>query len=317
MREELIIGIENEGKRLDQFLSETLKISRAKAQELIKKNYVKINNSYKQKSYRLKINDKLELLLPESYTREVITDFLIPQNIPIEILYEDEYLVVLSKPPGMVVYPCLGHRDGTLMNAVAYHLKKLASVGGPLRPGVVHRLDKDTSGAIIIALDDNAYYRLVEMFKKRLIRKEYLTLVYGEVRDYGKITSPIGRSTKDRKKMSTKAKNLKEAITEWRVIKRFANCSLLKVRIITGRTHQIRVHFSSMGHPILGDSLYGRKTYLELKKEKIKIPRQMLHSHEIEFIHPLKEEIISLEAPIPKDMGDILKILEGEYGFRQ
>ncbi len=317
MRDELIIGIENEGKRLDQFLSETLKISRAKAQELIERNYVKINNSYKQKSYRLKINDKLELLPSVSYTSEVITDFLTPQNIPIEILYEDEYLVVLSKPPGMVVYPCLGHRDGTLMNAVAYHFKKLASVGGPLRPGVVHRLDKDTSGAIIIALDDEAYYGLVEMFKNRLIRKEYLTLVYGEVKDYGKITSPIGRSPKDRKRMSTKAKTLKEAITEWRVIKRFNNCSLLKVRIITGRTHQIRVHFSSIGHPLLGDSLYGRKTYIELKRDRIKIPRQMLHAHKIEFIHPIKEEIISVEAPLPKDMRDILRILEVHYGVRQ
>lgn len=313
---EIVIDPEKEGKRLDQYLSETLRISRAKAQELIEKKYVKINNSYKQKSYRLKINDKLELL-PYENSNNVDTQFLIPQNIPIEILYTDEFLVVLSKPPGMVVYPSLGHKDGTLMNALAYHFEKLAKVGGPLRPGVVHRLDKDTSGAIIVALDDEAYYKLIEMFKGRLIKKEYLALVFGEIKDYGKITSPIGRSTKDRKKMSTKAKTSKEAITEWRVIKRFYNCSLLKVNIVTGRTHQIRVHLSSIGHPILGDSLYGRKSYLELKKDKVKIPRQMLHAHKIEFKHPITEEVISVEAPIPKDMTEIIGILEENYGFRQ
>ncbi len=316
MIEKFYISIEDQDKRLDLFLAEKLNISRSKAQEMIEKNHVKINNSFKNKSYKLKKEDRVEIL---NYQKDNGNDMniLIPQNIPLQILYEDQFLIVISKPPGIVVYPCIGHPNGTVMNAVAYHFKKLATIGGPLRPGVVHRLDKDTSGAMIIAMDDEAYYKLVEMFKKREIKKEYIALVYGKIKDDGKITSPIGRSPSDRKKMSTKAIMSKEAITEWNVIKRFNNYSLVKIKIITGRTHQIRVHFSSIGHPVLGDPLYGKKTYLELKTYKIKIPRQLLHAHKIEFIHPVKGEKISIEAPLPEDMAEIIKIIEENYGIKQ
>ncbi len=310
MSEKFYISIEDQDKRLDLFLAEKLNISRSKAQEMIEKHHVKINNSFKNKSYKLKKEDRVEISDYQKNSDNAM-NVLMPQNIPLQILYEDQFLILISKPPGMVVYPCIGHPNGTVMNAVAYHFKKLATIGGPLRPGVVHRLDKDTSGVMIIAMDDEAYYKLVEMFKKREIKKEYLALVYGKIKDSGKITSPIGRSASDRKKMSTKARTSKEAITEWIVIKRFNNYSLIKVKIITGRTHQIRVHFSSIGHPLLGDPLYGKKTYLELKRGKIKIPRQMLHAHKIEFIHPIKGEKILIEAPLSEDMIEIIKILEG------
>lgn len=316
MSDKFYVTNEDQNKRLDLFLSEKLNITRSKAQELIEKHYIKINDSFKNKSYKLKKDDVVKVL---QYSFDDITNInkLTPQNLPIQILYQDEYLTVISKPPGMVVYPCLGHPNGTVMNAVAYHFKKLASVGSPLRSGVVHRLDKDTSGAMIVALDDETYYKLVEMFKKRQIKKEYIALIYGKVKDSGKITLPIGRATHDRKKMSTKAKASKEAITEWSVIKRFNNYSLVNVKIITGRTHQIRVHFSSIGHPILGDQVYGKKIYLELKTGKINIPRQMLHAYKLQFMHPIKNTMLVIEAPITEDMDKIIKILKESYELKQ
>ncbi|MCX8034094.1 MAG: RluA family pseudouridine synthase [Thermodesulfovibrio sp.] len=316
MNEKFQISFEEQDKRLDIFISEKLNISRAKAQELIEKHFVKINDAFKNKSYKLKKEDIVEVLEYSTFNNSSINK-LIPQNLPIQILYKDEFLTVISKPPGMVVYPCLGHPKDTVMNAVAYHFKKLASVGGPLRPGIVHRLDKDTSGAMIIALDDETYYKLIEMFKKRQIKKEYLAVVYGKIKDSGKITSAIGRSIHDRKKMSTKAKASKEAITEWTVLKRFNSYSLVKANIITGRTHQIRVHFSSIGHPILGDKVYGKKTHLELKTGKINISRQMLHAHKLEFTHPIKNNTLLIEAPLPEDMEKVIKILEAGYELKQ
>ncbi|WP_353685305.1 RluA family pseudouridine synthase [Thermodesulfovibrio sp. 3462-1] len=306
----LILKIDNtqEGKRLDVFLSEKLNLSRAKAQGMIENKYVKVNNFFKSKSYKLKLNDLVEIFDGFSSESEE-NKLLIPQNIPIEIIYKDEHLVVLSKPANMVVYPCAGHRDGSLLNALAYHVKKLATAGAPLRPGVVHRLDKDTSGVIVIAIDNNAYYGLVEAFKKRQVNKEYIALVYGELKGSGRITLPIGRAIYDRKKMSTRAKKSKEAITEWEVIKNFKNYTLVKVKIITGRTHQIRVHFSAIGHPVIGDRTYGKKTYIELGKQKIPVLRQMLHAWRIEFNHPVTGQHLKFESSLPEDMEKIIEIL--------
>jgi len=298
----------DEGKRVDLFVSEKLNISRAKAQELIEKGYVKINNSAKPKSYKLKPGDFIEIYEDKLKLNEENQE-LIPQNIPIELIYRDDYLVVLSKPAGMVVYPCAGHKEGTLLNALAYHFKKLANIGAPLRPGVVHRLDKDTSGVIVIALDDRAYYGLVEIFKKRQVKKEYLAIVYGELKEGGTINLPIGRAENDRKKMSTKAKRAKEAITEWQVLENFKNYTLVKVKIITGRTHQIRVHFSAIGHPLLGDRTYGRKTYIEKGNKKIPVLRQMLHAWRIEFKHPVTGENLKFESPLPEDMKKVVELL--------
>jgi len=298
----------NEGKRLDLIVSEKLNISRAKAQELIERGDVKVNNSLKQKSYKLKAEDFVEIF-EDSLKINGETEKLIPQNIPIEVLYTDNYLVLVSKPAGMVVYPCIGHKEGTLLNALAYHFKKLATIGAPLRPGVVHRLDKDTSGVIVIAIDDRAYYGLVEMFKKRQVKKEYLAIVYGELKGSGTITLPIGRAENNRKKMSTNAKRAKEAITKWQVLENFKNYTLVKVKIITGRTHQIRVHFSAIGHPLLGDRTYGRKTHIEKENKKISVPRQMLHAWRIEFKHPVTGEDMKFESALPQDMRNIMELL--------
>lgn len=302
----------DEGKRLDIFLSDKLKISRAKIQEAIEKELIKVNNSIKSKSYKLKYKDIVNVsdeFLNLSHSKQEV---LIPQNIPLNILYKDDYLIVLSKPAGMVVYPCPGHPDGTLMNALAYHIKKLANIGSPLRPGVVHRLDKDTSGVIVVALDDIAYYKLVEAFKRREVKKEYIALVYGKLNGSGEIVLPIGRAMYDRKKMSTKSKKASEAITQWEVIRNFKNFTLVKVKILTGRTHQIRVHFSSIGHPVVGDKIYGRKTYIEFDRKKIAVPRQMLHAYTIELTHPITGKIFQFEAPLPEDIKEILNILVKE-----
>ncbi|GAB5046314.1 RluA family pseudouridine synthase [Thermodesulfovibrio sp. TK110] len=299
----------SEGKRLDVFISEKLNLSRTKAQETIEKGFVKVNNFLKSKSYKLKFNDLVEVF-SEFLSETEENKELIPQNIPLDVIYRDDYLIVLSKPANMVVYPCPGHKEGTLLNALAYHVKKLASAGAPLRPGVVHRLDKDTSGVIVIAVDDKAYYGLIEAFKKRHVNKEYIALVSGELKGSGKITLPIGRAIYDRKKMSTRTKKAKDAITEWEVLRNFKNYTLVKVRIITGRTHQIRVHFSAIGHPVLGDRTYGRKTYIEVGGKKLPITRQMLHAWKIKFRHPITGETLQFESPLPKDMTEIIDLLE-------
>lgn len=302
------VSEEDQGKRLDLFISEKLKLSRAKAQQLIEADRVLVNGKIKQKSYKLQKNDEVQVD-ESSLEEEKSPEVIIPQNIPLEILYKDEHIVAISKPPGMVVYPSLGHPDGTVINALAYHQKKLASVGGPLRPGVVHRLDKDTSGVLLVALTDEAYYRLVEMFKKREISKYYIAIAFGNLYGRGKIELPIGRAIGDRKKMSTKSKRSKEAITEWEVLENFSEHTLLRLKIITGRTHQIRVHLSSIGHPILGDSTYGRKVYLEIGKKRIPIRRQMLHAHRLTLPHPITGEELSIEAPLPSDMNELISIL--------
>ncbi len=311
MRELFLVSEEDQGKRIDLFVSEKLGITRAKAQQLIEENAITINNTLKPKSYKLKLNDKVEIITP-IFSFDNVSDQLIPQNLPLDIIYKDEYIVVISKPAGMVVYPCAGHNDGTVMNALAYHVKKLATVGGPLRPGVVHRLDKETSGIMVIAIDDKAYYKMIEQFKKREVKKEYLTILYGIIQGKGKISLAIGRAENDRKKMSVKSKRAKEAITEWETVKNFKNYTLVKTKILTGRTHQIRVHFSSIGHPVLGDKTYGRKTYIEIGRKKIPVPRQMLHAHMLEFTHPITGELLRFETSIPEDMKNVLKILTEE-----
>jgi len=231
----------------------------------------------------------------------------------LEILYKNDHIIVVNKQPGMVIYPSAGHSQGTLMNALLYHCKTLASVGWPMRPGVVHRLDKGTSGAIVIALNDEAYYNLIKQFKQRTVYKKYLALIYGDlIEDQGEISLIIGRSESDRKKMSTRVKRGKEAVTQWRIIERFLDASLVEISLRTGRTHQIRVHFASIGHPVLGDRTYGRKTEVESKvKKKVFFPRQMLHAALLGFTHPATGEYLEFSAPLPEDMAG--KIEELRY----
>lgn len=297
----LSVSPEDLSKRIDVFIAEKTGITRSQIQKLIEKGDILVNGRSVKQNYKIKPGDSITLYLSE----EGAGPPLIPEPIPLEILYKDNYLVVVNKPAGMVVYPAAGHNRGTLMNALLYHCKRLATVGGPLRPGVVHRLDKDTSGVMVVALNDEAYYNLVEQFKHKTINRRYIALVYGDLKgDAGKILLPIGRSESDRKKMSTRVRRGKEAVTGWNVLERFGNATLIEARLDTGRTHQIRVHFASTGHPVLGDRTYGRKVEIEAKaKKKILFPRQMLHAELLGFIHPVTGEYLEFSSPIPSDMA--------------
>lgn len=196
------------------------------------------------------------------------------------------------------------------MNALAYHAPKLASIGGSLRPGVVHRLDKDTSGVMVVALDDDAYYHLAEQFRARTITRKYIALISGNLKeDAGEISLSIGRSTSDRKKMSTKTRRGKEAVTRWKVLQRLDRATLIEARLGTGRTHQIRVHFSATGHPVLGDTTYGKKTIVDTKHGKLTIPRQMLHAEILGFTHPHSGQFIEFNSPVPDDIKECIEKL--------
>ncbi|MBM4140015.1 MAG: RluA family pseudouridine synthase [Nitrospira sp.] len=307
--QEIVVNSSDAGQRLDTFLASKTSITRSQIQKLIENGSILVNNRIVSQNYRVKTNDVITLNVPDKET-----EGLVPEPVPLEILFKDNYLVVVNKPAGMVMYPSVGHRHGTLMNALSYHCKNLASVGRPLRPGVIHRLDKDTSGVIVVALNDKAYYNLVEQFKHRTITRRYIALVYGNIKeDKGEIVLQIGRSESDRKKMSTRVKKGKEAITRWRVLERFGNATLIEARLGTGRTHQIRVHFASTGHPVLGDRTYGKKVELEVKaKKKILFPRQMLHAELLGFIHPATGKYLEFSSPLPEDMTQKIKELR-EY----
>lgn len=301
----MVVQISEAGERVDTFLAGKTGISRSQIQLYISKGYVFVNNMPVVPHYRIKTGDSITQTIPEKTAAG-----LVPEQIPIEILYEDVFLAVVNKPPDMVVYPAAGHSQGTLMNALAYHCKKLASIGGPLRPGIVHRLDKDTSGVMVVALDDGAYYNLVEQFRQRTINRKYLALVYGDLKEAtGEISLPIGRSESDRKKMSIRARKGKEALTRWKTIKRFNHTTLIEVRLGTGRTHQIRVHLASIGHPVMGDMTYGRKTGFEKNKKRVIIPRQMLHAETLGFTHPVTGEYMEFSRPMPEDMQKVLSEL--------
>ncbi|NWF51591.1 MAG: RluA family pseudouridine synthase [Nitrospirae bacterium] len=303
---DITVQLPESGQRLDTFISKKTGITRSQIKKLIEKNNVLVNGKIKSQNYKIKAGELISINFPEEETDE-----LIPEPIPLEILYEDDYLVVVNKPSSMVVYPSAGHSHGTLMNALYYHCKKLATVGGPLRPGVVHRLDKDTSGVMVIALKDEAYYNLIEQFREKTINKRYIALVYRSLaKDEGEISLRIGRSLSDRKKMSTRVKDGKEAITLWKVLERFAMATLIEVRLRTGRMHQIRVHFASMGHPVLGDKTYGEKTVLDIGKGvRILFPRQMLHAEKLGLIHPATGKYVEFVAPLPEDISEKIKEL--------
>jgi len=301
----ITIDISEAGNRLDTLLARKTGITRSQVQRLIGNGDVLVNNVVVSQNYRTKGNEMVSIAIPSEETES-----LVPEPIPVEILYKDDALVVVNKPAGMVVYPAAGHGRGTLMNALAYRCGKLANIGGPLRPGVVHRLDRDTSGVMVVALDDRAYYDLVEQFKKRTIHRRYVALIYGNPRnDSGEIKVPIGRSSSDRKKMSTRTRRGKEAITRWKVLKRFGMATLIEVKLGTGRTHQIRVHLSSIGHPVLGDRTYGRKTELEIHRRRVIIPRQMLHAEMLGFTHPFSGAYMEFYGPMPEDMREVIDAL--------
>lgn len=301
---QLSIPYEAAGQRIDIQASGMSGLTRSLIQRLIKNGLLTVNGHSVRQNYTTKAGDVLYIIIPQDDER------LTPEDIPIEVLYLDAYLIVVNKPPDMVVYPAAGHSSGTLMNAVAYHSKKLSSVGGPLRPGVVHRIDRETSGILVVALEDFAYYNLVEQFRKRTVRRKYSALVYGNLKgDTGEISLRIGRSESDRKKMSTRIKRGKEAMTSWKTLERFEKATLVEVRLGTGRTHQIRVHFASIGHPVLGDKTYGNKTSVETGRKRLIFTRQMLHAELLGFLHPVTGRYMEFTCPPPADMEEMLKRL--------
>lgn len=300
----IIVNEENEGKRIDVFIFRIQKdISRSMVQKLIENDNIKVNNKKTKYSYKVKLNDEIEITIPEAKKSD-----LQAQDIPLDIIYEDKDIIVINKPKGMVVHPANGNPDGTLVNAVMNVCKdSLSGIGGEIRPGIVHRLDKDTSGAIIVAKNDKAHINLSEQLKNHEVKKTYLALVRGIIKENeATINMPIARSKKDRKKMDVD-KNGKEAITHFKVLERYKNkYTLLQINLETGRTHQIRVHLSHIGYPIIGDEVYSNG------KNEWNVSGQCLHAWKLEFNHPVTGKLISLEAKIPEYLKNIIKELEEE-----
>ena len=298
-----VVDNTEEDSRIDAYLSEKAQeISRVTIQRLIKEEKILVNNKKTKASYKVKQGD--EITVEEEKPKETT---LKAQDIPVEIVYEDKDIIVVNKPKGMVVHPGNGNPDGTLVNSLMAICKdSLSGIGGEIRPGIVHRLDKDTSGILIVAKNDTAHIKLSEQIKEHQIEKTYIALVKGIVKENeATINMPIGRSTKDRKKMAV-VKNGKEAITHFKVIERFAkhNCTLLEVKIETGRTHQIRVHLSQIGYPIIGDTTYSNG------KNEWGIEGQCLHAKSLKFIHPISKKEMFLEAKMPEYFEKIIRELE-------
>ena len=298
---EFIVIEEEEGDRLDVYLSEQLgDMSRSYIQKLIKDKKVTVNDKIEKAKYLVKEDDKIVIQIPAPKLLEVI-----PQDIPINIVYEDKDVLIVNKPQDMVVHPAPGNYEGTLVNAILYHCKEnLSSINGVIRPGIVHRIDKDTSGLLMIAKNNNAHNSLAEQLKEHSITREYQFICHGVVKE-DKITvnKPIGRNPKDRLKMAV-AKDGKNAITHFEVIKRYENFTHMKARLETGRTHQIRVHALSINHPLLGDEVYGHKN------NKFKLKGQTLHAKKLGFIHPTTKEYVEFDSELPKYFQDILNKLK-------
>ena len=299
------------GLRADVVLATLLKeFSRSQIRRLIDDENILLKGKAIKPSQRLLAGDNVSITVPPPKPLETQ-----PQDIPISIIYEDEDILVVNKPPGMAVHPGPGRRDGTLVNAILYICRSLSGIGGKVRPGIVHRLDKDTSGVMVVAKNDFSHQRLVEQFKSRVIEKRYLALVIGDVEgESGSFCSLIGRHPKNRLKMTTRPRDGKEAYTNWRVIKRYNVATMIEVDPKTGRTHQIRVHFSENGFPLLGDKLYGTRRQKSQIIEGIskKLGRQALHAYSIRFRHPRTGEVKEFIASIPEDFEEAIRLLE-EY----
>ncbi len=293
------------GLRLDVFLSEEADLTRSAAQKLIESGDVLVSGKPVSKNYKLKKGDTILLTLPEA--KELTAQ---PENIPVEIVYEDDAVILVNKAQGMVVHPAAGHDGGTLVNALLYHAKgRLSAINGVIRPGIVHRIDKDTSGILVIAKTNNAHLSLAEQIKEHSVSREYFCLAHGKFKEEQfTVDKPIGRHPKDRKKMAIVKEGGRHAITHITVLKQLDDCALLKCRLETGRTHQIRVHLSSLGHPVVGDPVYGVKSDRFVKKYKLE--GQLLHAALLGFIHPETEEYMEFSAPIPAHFQRVLDDLE-------
>ena len=297
----IVVPAEDAGKRIDIFLNEELDISRSYVKNLIEDQHILVNsNSIKKAGYIVKENDVIEASIPEAEVLNVE-----PEDIPIDIVYEDDDLAVINKPQGMVVHPAPGSYSHTLVNALLFHLKNLSDINGVIRPGIVHRLDKDTSGLLVVAKNNEAHIDLQEQIASKAAKRFYTALVDGVVtKDSGNITTLIDRSTKDRKMMAVSQSKGRIAITNYKVIERFPHYTLMEYELKTGRTHQIRVHSKHIGHPIVGDPVYGGSN-------KFNLNGQLLHAFKLEFTHPRTKEHMSFTAPIPEYFQQVLDKLRG------
>lgn len=295
MTESYTFTIKNESGRLDKFLADQLPDhSRSQIQGWIKDEQVTVNSEPSKANYKLQQDDVIALSIPEPVEIDAQ-----PEDIAIDIVYEDKDVVVINKPQGMVVHPSLGHEGGTLVNALLYHIKDLSGINGKIRPGIVHRIDKDTSGLLMVAKNDVAHEKLAEQLQNKTAGREYIGLVHGVIQnDRGTIDAPIGRDPKNRKKYKV-IENGKPSVTHFEVIERFNDFTLLKLNLETGRTHQIRVHLEYIGYRMAGDPLYGPRKTLEG-------PGQFLHAASLQFVHPTTGERLSFSAPLPESFEETL-----------
>ncbi len=295
-REKLIVLEDMEGERLDIFVADNLPdVSRALVQNLIKSGQVLVDGKTAKSSFRISEGQQVIVELPQP--QPVLID---AENIPLTIIYQDQDVVVVDKPKGMVVHPAHGNWEHTLVNALLYHIKDLSGINGELRPGIVHRLDKDTSGVMVVAKNDISHRSLAEQIKIHSIKREYIALLHGVIKEnLGTIDAPIGRSKLDRKKMAV-VKDGRPAVSNYEVIQRFSNYTLVKVSLLTGRTHQIRVHFSHIKHAVVGDPLYSSA------KRHFNLDSQALHAHLLGFIHPRSNEYMEFTSPLPEYFTKVL-----------
>ena len=302
---EYVASDEYEGLRIDKLLSElSPSFSRTYIKKLIDDKKVFCNGKNVKASFCISENDYIKMEIPPAEIPEIL-----PQDIPLDIIYEDEDVLVVNKPKDMVVHPAAGHYKDTLVNAVMYHCHdNLSGINGVMRPGIVHRIDKDTTGSVIICKNDNAHQKIAEQLKEHSINRVYHAICYGVIKeDEGTIETLIGRSTNDRKKMAVVTSGGKEAVTHFRVLKRFEedNMTYIECRLETGRTHQIRVHMAHIGHPLLGDEVYAGN-----RKSRFKLKGQCLHAKTLGFIHPTTKEYIETDAPLPEYFSHLLNVLK-------
>ena len=300
---EILVEPAQAGARLDSLLAAQLTdISRSMIQRLIEEEHVSCNGRTVSKSFRPKEGDKLQLTLPDPAPVQVL-----PQNIPRNILYEDDHLLVVNKPKGMVVHPAPGNPDGTLVNALLYHCRgSLSGIGGELRPGIVHRIDKDTSGLLVVAKDDRTHAGLSEQMAVHGIHRLYQAVVYGSLKEDGFVEAPIGRHKTDRKKMAVTQQNSKYAYTGYRVLEKYIGFTHIECKLKTGRTHQIRVHMASIGHPLAGDEVYGPRAVIK------KLGGQCLHAKTLGFVHPISGKYMEFDSPLPDYFLKFLSSLKKE-----
>lgn len=297
----MIIDENNVGIRIDKYLTDNTEYTRSKIQKMIDNGNILVNGKEVKSSYILKENDKIDI---EEYNEEVD---IVPENIPLDIYYEDDDLIVVNKPSGMVVHPAPGNYTGTLVNALMYHTNNLSTVNTSIRPGIVHRIDADTSGLLLVAKNDKAHNILADAIAKKEVVREYIVLVEGVIlEDTATIDAPIGRDKNNRKKMAVTSENSKDAVTHIRVLERYNTATLIRCKLETGRTHQIRVHLSEIGYPIIGDYTYSNG------KNRFDVEGQMLHAYKIKFKHPTTNKEVEYTAELPKYFKDILEKLDEE-----